>query len=145
MFPFPRQQIAIRRSKHRKTGAGFTGTGLADALWLAWIYGQRCPGIKQGRSRAVQETYTLWATLIVTGLSLSLEVVVEHARMTDQTHLLGSFTVAGSDQGAAPRTDNVVSGLGIFHLVVGLANVSAHAFRLKQISFQLRTRPGIND
>lgn len=77
------------------------------------------------------------AALLVTDLPQPLEVVVEHSRMTDQTHLLRSFIVAGSDHGAAPRTDNVVCGFGIFRLVVGLLNVSAHAYVLKQLSFQL--------
>ena len=40
-------------------------------------------------------------------LSGALEVVVEHSRMTDQAHLFGSFDVARSDDGAAPRTDDI--------------------------------------
>ena len=36
-----------------------------------------------------------------------LKVVVEHSSMTDQTHLLRQFHIRRSDQGAAPRTDDV--------------------------------------
>ena len=35
-----------------------------------------------------------------------LKVVVEHSRMTNQTHLLGQLDVRLSDQGATPRTKN---------------------------------------
>jgi hypothetical protein len=82
------------------------------------------------------------ATLFVTGLSQPLKVVVEHARMTDQTHLFRSFAVARSDHGAAPRTNNIVGGFGVFHLVIGLMiYVAAHASVLLQISFQLSGAP----
>lgn len=75
--------------------------------------------------------------LIAAGLSQTLEVVVEHSRMTDQTHLFESFAVTGSDYSATPRTNNVVSRFGIFKLNVGLTiYVAAHAHRYKQISFQ---------
>jgi len=78
------------------------------------------------------------ATLLVTDLSQPLKVVVEHSRMTDQTHLFGSFVGAGSDQGAAPRTDNIERGFGVLHLIMELTiYVSAHAFRRRQLSFQL--------
>jgi hypothetical protein len=67
------------------------------------------------------------ATLAVTDLSQPLKVVVEHSRMTDQTHLVRSFAGAGSDHSAAPRTDNIERGFGVLHLVIGLMiYVSAH-------------------
>ena len=40
-------------------------------------------------------------------LVYSLEVVVEHSRMTNQTHLFRQLRVGRPDQGAAPRADNV--------------------------------------
>jgi hypothetical protein len=75
--------------------------------------------------------------LIAAGLSQPSKVVVEHSRMADQTHLFRSFAVTGSDHGATPRTDHVVSRFGIFELNVGLMiYVAAHAHRYKQFSFQ---------
>lgn len=86
------------------------------------------------------------AALLVTDLSQSLKVVVEHARMTDQTHLLRNFAVGGSDHRAAPRTDNVVCGFGVFKLVVELTfYVSAHVCCLNKSRSSLRTHPGINE
>lgn len=40
--------------------------------------------------------------------SQTLKIVVEHASMTNQTHLFRQLDVGGSDQGATPRTNNVV-------------------------------------
>jgi hypothetical protein len=36
----------------------------------------------------------------------SLEIVVEHSSMTNQTHLFRQLCIGRSDQGAAPRTEN---------------------------------------
>jgi hypothetical protein len=36
-----------------------------------------------------------------------LEVVVEHSRMTNQTHLLWQLDIRLSNQGATPGTDNL--------------------------------------
>jgi hypothetical protein len=37
-----------------------------------------------------------------------LKIVVEHAGMTNQTHLFGRFQRRRSNQRATPRTDNVI-------------------------------------
>ena len=60
---FVAQQIAIRRGKYaenrRYLWAADVGIGLAHALSLADVLGWMCTGIKQRRSWAVQETYTI--------------------------------------------------------------------------------------
>ncbi len=38
----------------------------------------------------------------------ALKVVVEHSSMTNQTHLFRQLNVGRPDQGATPRTNNVV-------------------------------------
>ncbi len=55
--------------------------------------------------KATHATNDLATSFVV--LFGSLEVVVEHSRMTDQAHLFGSFDVARSDDGATPRTDDI--------------------------------------
>jgi len=37
-----------------------------------------------------------------------LKIVVEHSSMTNQTHLFRQLNVGRPDQGATPRTNNVV-------------------------------------
>jgi len=135
------QQIAIRRGKCAEKHAV-----VIDALMLASGLRRLChslmfsggcaPELNKGGVGLYRKP-TLLATLLVTDLSQALKVVVEHSRMTDQTHLFGSFAGGGSDHGAAPRTDNIESGFGIFHLVIELMiYVPAHVYRRKQISFQ---------
>ena len=41
-------------------------------------------------------------------LVYSLEIVVEHSSMTDQTHLLRQLYMGRPDHGSTPRTDDVV-------------------------------------
>jgi len=41
-------------------------------------------------------------------LFYALEIIVEHAGMTNQTHLFGQFQRRRSNQRATPRTDNVI-------------------------------------
>ena len=91
---------------------------------------------KQRGGHAVQKFYTSAAPLGAE-LAQSLKVVVEHSRMTDQTHLLRSFDRAGSDHGATPRADDVIRGLSVPGFVVRLRiHVLAHMEMTKQILFQ---------
>lgn len=65
----------------------------------------------------------------------SLEVIVEHSRMTDQAHLFGSLHVARSDHGATPGADNIERRLQVFQFVALRIYVSTHAELSKQIAF----------
>jgi hypothetical protein len=70
----------------------------------------------------------LLATLFAVELSQPLKVVVEHSRMTDQTHLFRRLDVARPDHSATPRADNVKCRLEAFKFFVALRiYVSAHA------------------
>jgi hypothetical protein len=60
-------------------------------------------------------------------LFLSLEVIVQHSRMADQAHLFRCFDVARSNNGAAPRADNIKGRLEVFEFIGLRIYVSTHA------------------
>jgi hypothetical protein len=55
-------------------------------------------------------------------LIYSLKIVVEHSSMTNQTHLLRQLDVGRPDQGATPRTDDVVLRLGTLQIAIARIN-----------------------
>ena len=57
-------------------------------------------------------------TSLVAYSSYLLKIVVEHSRMTNQTHLLFVFLGVGSDDRAARRADNVAICTHIFQTFV---------------------------
>jgi hypothetical protein len=85
------------------------------------------------------------ATLLVAELTQSLKVVVEHARMADQTHLFGSLDVARSDQSATPRADDVIRKLRIPGFIGLRIYVLAHTEKLDKSRSSFCRRNGIND
>ena len=50
------------------------------------------------------------ASFLAARFSQTLKIVVEHSSMTNQAHLFRQLDGRRSDQGATPRTDDVVHG-----------------------------------
>ena len=138
-LPLASLHVNVFYGSRSKSRSG--GILLAEPFGDRSIFVEGAWDLNNRMRRLYKKPTQLLATLFaVAVLSQSLEVVVEHSRMTDQTHLLGVLDRARSDQSAAPGADNVVRRLDAFELVVGL-QISAHVFRSKQISFQLMNSP----
>src|SRR5688572_21266393 len=124
----------VRTSSKSRSG----GILLAQAFADRSIYVERALEVNNRRTRLYRKVTQLLATLFVAVLSQSLEVVVEHSRMTYQTHLLRVSDCARSDQSATPCADHMVCGPGV---AVRLRIYIAHVFSSKQISFHLMNSP----
>jgi hypothetical protein len=128
-----RKGVRWSRSKSRSGGIL-----LAQPFGDHSIYVEGALEVNNRRTRLYRKITQLLATIFVAVLSQSLEVVVEHSRMTYQTHPFRVSDRARSDQSATPGADHMECGSGI---AVRLKIYIAHVVGSRQISFHLLNSP----